>query len=102
MIAEEIKKIAKERFEPSHCEVLNESRLHCGPATETHFKLTLVSEAFAEKNRVQRHRMVYFQLTNVVQKIHALALHLYTPGEWLALSGKSPESPSCEGGAEKT
>ena len=27
---------------PSHCEVLNESSQHSGPATESHFKIVVV------------------------------------------------------------
>ena len=33
---------------PSHCEVLNESSQHSGPATESHFKIVVVSSYFDE------------------------------------------------------
>ena len=33
----------------------NESHMHSGPATDSHFKVLLVSDDFADKRLVQRH-----------------------------------------------
>lgn len=82
---------------PLHCELLNESHMHAGPATESHFKLILVSEAFTGLRPVARHQAVYRLLAEELQgPIHALALHLYTPEEWQQAS--VPASPPCQGG----
>ena len=35
-------------LKPDYCEVVNESSQHSGPATESHFKLVVVSEQFNE------------------------------------------------------
>lgn len=89
-------------FSPSHLEVLNESHMHSVPKnSETHFKVTMVSEAFATVRKVQRHQQVYAVLQQELQSgVHALALHLYTPEEWQERNGLSPESPQCMGGSK--
>lgn len=88
-----------ETFEPRHLEVINESHQHnVPPGSESHFKVVLVSDAFAGKRQVQRHQAVYGVLAEQLQgPVHALALHTYSPEEW---SGPShvPESPPCLGG----
>ncbi|HEY7774074.1 MAG TPA: BolA/IbaG family iron-sulfur metabolism protein [Marinagarivorans sp.] len=87
---------------PVTLEVVNESHLHSVPAnSETHFKVTLVSEAFEGLRPVQRHQKVYQILAVELEgEVHALALHLYTPEQWRALKGQSPESPACLGGSK--
>ena len=55
---------------------------HAGAMSGAHFRLRLVSAAFAGKSRVQRHRMVYERLATLLQgKIHALTMTLLAPGE---------------------
>ena len=48
-------------LQPSVYQLENESMRHAGyfEGKETHFKLTIVSEAFAGKRLVQRHQLVY-------------------------------------------
>lgn len=79
----------------------NESHRHSGPATESHFKLTVVSEQFEPLSRVQRHQRVYSILSEELQgEVHALALHLHSPQEWQDLGGHVPDSPDCRGGSK--
>ena len=48
-----------------------------------HFEAVVVSEAFAGKNRVQRHQLVYQTLGDRMRgEIHALSMKTYTPQEW--------------------
>ncbi len=48
-----------------------------------HFEAVIVSEAFAGKNRVQRHQLVYQTLGDRMRaEIHALSMKTYTPQEW--------------------
>lgn len=84
---------------PALLEVINESGQHnVPPGSETHFKVTLVAEAFAGLSRVQRHRRVNQLLAELLAgPVHALALHAYTPAEWAA-RGEAPASPPCLGG----
>ncbi|MDO6683510.1 MULTISPECIES: BolA family transcriptional regulator [unclassified Oceanobacter] len=82
---------------PSHLELMNESHMHAGPATTSHYKLVMVSDAFEGKRPVARHQLVYGLVADILQNpVHALALHLYSPQEWQAQTAV-PESPQCAG-----
>lgn len=81
---------------PSHLEVLNESLGHGGyfPGKESHFKVSIVSDAFTGLRLVQRHQKIYAAAGDLLSpgKIHALAIHAYVPNEW---TGQAPASPEC-------
>ncbi|MBD3898504.1 BolA/IbaG family iron-sulfur metabolism protein [Halomonas sp. ML-15] len=81
--------------------VENESHRHnVPPESETHFKVTLVSERFEGMMPVKRHQQLYALLADeLAGPVHALALHPYTPDEWQARSGQRPDSPDCRGGS---
>ena len=72
---------------PVRLDVINESHMHAGhrssPGTgESHFRVLIVSDAFAGKSRVDRHRMVNEVLKgDVGVAVHALALSTFAPGE---------------------
>jgi BolA protein len=92
----------RETFAPLHLQVDNESHMHNVPeGAESHFKVVLVSESFAGKPLVQRHRAVNGALAAELQgAVHALALHTMTPEEWFEKGGDAPESPPCLGGSK--
>ncbi|GKW50234.1 transcriptional regulator [Halomonas sp. NCCP-2165] len=87
-------------LEPSMLLVENEShKHHVPPNSETHFKVTLVSERFGGMLPVKRHQQIYALLADeLAGPVHALALHPYTPEEWAARGGERPDSPNCRGG----
>lgn len=87
----------------TYCEVINESENHnVPPGSESHFKLTLVSPDFENKTLIAQHRVVNSILKDELQdKIHALALHTYTPAEWQSRNSISPDSPPCLGGGKE-
>ncbi len=70
----------RERLQPISLTVVDESHQHIGHAGwreggETHFRLDIVSAAFAGKSRVERHRMVNEVLADAFQLgLHALAI----------------------------
>jgi BolA protein len=72
---------------PLHVDLLDESAKHAGhagaaPGGNTHWKLTIVSAAFAGKSTVARHRMIYQALGELMQNpIHALSIAARAPGE---------------------
>ncbi len=79
-------------FAPELLTIENESERHAhhremlrGPAAqtgETHFRISIVSPAFAGKSRVERHRMVYGLLAEeMAGPVHALAITALAPGE---------------------
>jgi acid stress-induced BolA-like protein IbaG/YrbA len=51
----------------------------------THFQAVIVCDAFAGKNMVQQHQLVYKALGALMGKeIHALSIQTLTPQEWQA------------------
>ncbi len=95
-----IEKKLTETLTPEFLEVINESHMHSGPATESHFKVVAVSDAFEGKMLIARHRMINSALADELQQIHALALHTMTPAEYFEKAGKVADSPQCEGGSK--
>ena len=78
---------------PLELAIEDESALHVGHAGAAsgggHYRMTLVSAAFAGQPRVARHRLVYDALADLMQReIHALAMTLLAPGE-----APSPSAP---------
>ncbi len=101
-IQDEITDALTTAFDPSFLSVENESHRHnVPPGSETHFKVTLVSERFDGVRSVKRHQAVYGALASwLAGPVHALALHTYTAQEWTRSAG-APASPDCQGGSGK-
>lgn len=97
----QIEEKLQQHLQPSYLQVVNESHMHSGPATESHFKLIVVSELFSTLSAVKRHQEIYRLLQDQLNKgVHALALHTYSDQEWQLAKGRSPESPDCLGGSK--
>jgi len=76
----------QDRFDPTELLIKDQSQLHAGHEGakdgKGHFDVTIVSSAFEGQNRIQRHRMVYDALTQLLQTdIHALRIKAFTPSE---------------------
>ena len=95
-VEKKIEHTLSDNFNLSHLEVINESHMHSGPNTESHFKVILVSDEFEDVKLVQRHRrineLLKFELENGV---HALSLHLFTKDEWKEKEEYVKDSPPC-------
>jgi BolA protein len=82
-----IEKKLGEGLSPRRLSVVDESHLHAGHAHapesgESHFRVEVVSAAFAGLSRVARQRLVYGLLAEEMQgRVHALALRTLTPEE---------------------
>ena len=74
-------------LDPVDLSVDDESHLHAGhggwrPSGETHFRINVVSVAFAGKSRVDRHRIVNAAMAGAFDRgLHALAINAKAPGE---------------------
>ncbi|MFA6268173.1 MAG: BolA family protein [Pseudolabrys sp.] len=85
--ADLIEKKLAEALQPSSLKVLDESHQHEGhsghrPGGQSHFRVYIVSGAFAGKTRIERHRLVNAILSDELKGgIHALAIHAQAPGE---------------------
>lgn len=72
----------REAFAPRVLSVVDESERHRGHAGyqeggESHFRVTIESEAFQGLGRIERHRAVHAALgRELVAEIHALALKI--------------------------
>ncbi|MEH0875478.1 transcriptional regulator BolA [Pectobacterium cacticida] len=100
MMRETIEEKLRMGFEPLHLEVMDESHRHNVPiGAESHFNVVVVSDKFAGKRVIGRHRAVYAVLAEeLANSVHALALHTYTEKEWATLQNTVPPSPPCGGG----
>jgi BolA protein len=66
--------------------IKDQSQLHVGHEGardgKGHFDITVVSQAFDGVSRVQRHRLVYDALRDLLESdIHALRISAYAPSE---------------------
>ncbi|PKF62752.1 BolA family transcriptional regulator [Psychromonas sp. psych-6C06] len=97
-----IEKILTENIDCLYLQVENESHRHAVPAnSETHFKVTVVSEQFNGKMLIARHRLINELLAEqLAGPVHALAMHTYTPLQWQEKGNRSPLSADCMGGGK--
>lgn len=91
------------KLNPVFFDVANESYMHnVPPGSESHFKITMVSDEFEGLPLIKRHQMLYGILAEEMKKgVHALALHTLTPSEYEQRHGQIPASPLCLGGSKK-
>lgn len=71
---------------PTHLEVIDDEQHHIGHHQEGggHFTVTVVSPQFSQQSLVQRHRMVFAAVGDLMHtSIHALSIRAYTPEEFL-------------------
>lgn len=99
-VGHSIESTLRQALTPDHLEVVNESHMHGGPATDSHFKVIIVSAYFSGERLLARHRRVNKLLAaELAGPVHALALHTYSPDEWQHES-QAPDSPACLGGSK--
>lgn len=84
-------------LEPRHMDLTDDSARHAGHAGARsgggHYRLTIVSERFAGKGTMERHRMVYDALGALMQgEVHALSITARTPEE-IMVSTKNEGTP---------
>jgi BolA protein len=83
------------RLEPRRIKLVDESARHAGhagarPEGESHFRLLIVADAFSDRSRIERQRMVYGALGDLLQTdVHALSITALSPAEDAASSDRS-------------
>ena len=86
-VATEMLKRLDSSLSPTRVDLVDDSEKHRGhggynPAGESHFTLTIESPAFAGKSRIERQRMVYKALGDLMDaRVHALQIKATAPGE---------------------
>lgn len=83
---ERIRTLLAQALAPVSLEVHDDSHRHAGHAGarggQGHFRVDIVSAAFAGKPLLARHRLIYAALGEMMQTdIHALAIRAKAPGE---------------------
>jgi len=88
MTAERISRIRaaiEQELAPTRLEIVDDSARHAGHAGAReggHFKVSLTSAAFRGKNAIQRHRLVFAAVADLMKTdIHALNIDARTPEE---------------------
>jgi acid stress-induced BolA-like protein IbaG/YrbA len=76
MQADVVKKIIEEKLLDCKAIIVSDDNVH--------FKAQVISSAFAGKNRLARHQLVYATLKNQIDsgELHALQLTTYSHEEW--------------------
>lgn len=86
-IAREMRSRLETSLAPTVLTLVDESDRHRGHAGhdgrgESHFALTIESAAFTAKSRVERQRLVYAALGDLMrERVHALSIKARAPGE---------------------
>lgn len=86
-LRDEIIETLTRELRPERLAVEDESHLHAGHAGsreggETHFRVDVVSDVFAGRSRIERHRVVNASLAPAFARgLHALAIKARAPGE---------------------
>ena len=86
-VATEMLRRLDSALSPTRVELTDESEKHRGhggynPEGESHFSLEIESEAFTGKSRVERERMIYKALGDLMrERVHALSIKARAPGE---------------------
>ncbi|MGA3304516.1 MAG: BolA family protein [Stellaceae bacterium] len=86
-IADRIRTKLAVALQPTRLEIHDDSDRHAGhagagPAGESHFRLEIVSQAFAGETKLNRQRRVYALLAEELRgPVHALQLTTLTPEE---------------------
>jgi BolA protein len=86
-VATEMLRRLDEALGPAQIDLVDDSEQHRGhggynPAGESHFSLAIESAAFTGKSRVERQRLVYAALGDLMhERVHALSIRATAPGE---------------------
>ena len=72
-------------FKPVELDIIDESHLHAGHSGHGgagHFQVRIVTDKFSERSTLERHRMVYAALDDLMQtEIHALGIKAISPDD---------------------
>ncbi len=86
-VATEMLRRLNSALSPTSIQLIDDSERHRGhggynPAGESHFSLRIESEGFVGKSRVERQRLIYAALGDLMrERVHALSIRATAPGE---------------------
>ncbi len=76
---EAIRERLNSQLQPAQLDIIDESHLHAGHAGAAsgagHFSVTIIADAFNGKSLIERHRLVYLAVEDLMKtEIHALSI----------------------------
>ena len=78
-----------------HLEVVDESPNHGGyDGSVSHVKIIIVSDEFSDQSLINRHKLGYKAMGDLVGQIHAISIVSKTSNQWEE-SNEYPSSPEC-------
>ena len=86
-VAREMRARLEAALAPTTLTLIDDSEQHRGhggynPEGESHFSLAIESAAFTGKSRVERQRMIYRAIGQLMdERVHALSIQARAPGE---------------------
>ena len=82
---EMIRQCLERELSPSFLEIIDDSHKHAGHVSAGgagHFTVNITADAFSGLNLIQRHRLVYAAVDELMRShIHALSIHARAPEE---------------------
>ena len=92
---EKIEKRLSKNIQCIHLEVIDESPNHGGyDGSVSHVKIIIVSDEFSDQSLINRHKLVYKAMGDLVGQIHAISIVSKTSNQWEE-SSEYPNSPEC-------
>jgi BolA protein len=84
-LREQIRAALEKELAPLSLEIIDDSAKHAGHAGAReggHFRVKLISKAFAGRPQLERHRLVYAAVAPLLgQGVHALSIVAHSPDE---------------------
>ena len=85
-MVDKIKSAIESQLNIHHIEIIDQSAQHAGHSGNTgggHYNAYIISDDFMDKSLIQRHRLVYDALGNMMQnEIHAFSMKTMTVDEF--------------------
>ena len=84
-VSEQIRAALEREFAPTSLDIIDDSAKHAGHAGAReggHYRVALVSKAFAGRPQLERHRLVYAAVAPLMGRgVHALSIVAHSPDE---------------------
>ena len=99
LIENQIQTKLNSAFQPDFLDIENESHKHnVPPGSESHFRVTVVSEEFEGMSLIKRHQKINEVLREEMEgPVHALSIRAKTPQQWEDNAGLIKPTPQCGG-----
>tara|TARA_Y100000996_G_scaffold19511_2_gene14424 strand:+ start:324 stop:620 length:297 start_codon:yes stop_codon:yes gene_type:complete len=96
ILQNKIDKLLRDNLNVSKLIIMNDSYKHnVPPNSESHFNVKIVSDDFEDLSQIQRHKIVYKAVGNLLTEIHAFSISALTTSEFKE-NPSLRDTPDCE------